>query len=163
MHLISSEGENIFLSGELHKYIGTVQHFMNNPNLSTENQEVVLPIDLSKNRIESIIEFLNHYGEEKYRPIMKPLDKPLRLCIQNWYVEWMSCLTLEDCFSMVKACEYLRIDVVLTFLPACIADKLLSCSTKEIEKIMNLTPHVDSNDIFIFKSIEDRVSGGGDE
>ena len=89
--------------------------------------------------LKKVVEYLEHYKEEKPKEIQKPLpSSDLKDCVDEWDYNFIN-IELNDVFEIILASNYLNIQPLLNLCSTAIAVKIKGKSTAEIRQILNIT------------------------
>ena len=92
-------------------------------------------MQLSSDILLLIVEFCEHYLEEKMTELVPPLKRELDDIVQEWYVNFLKSKKVhENIFHLMMACNYLDIKPLLDLVSAYIVSGCKGKSVKEIRE-----------------------------
>ena len=108
-------------------------------NEDLEDNEREMPLfSVNDKCLKKIIEFMEHYYDEKMVDIEKPLiSSNLEDIVQKWYADFIN-VDNDFLYSLINAANYMDIRPLLNLGCAKIASTLRNKPPEEIRKIFNL-------------------------
>ena len=98
----------------------------------SEEDEIIINRVDGKN-LKLIIDYLNHYKNQKIKEIPKPLPSgDLKLYIDEWDYNYINPLTLEETIDLLNGAHILEIDGLINLTSAKIASEMLIGTVNEV-------------------------------
>ena len=128
---LKSEDNQIF---EIEVESLKLSNFLNNLIIDfpdEEDESLISQVD-GKN-LKLIIDFLNHYQNQKVEKIPKPLPSgDLKLYLDEWDYNYINPLSLEECIDLLNAAQTLDIEEIINLASAKIASEMLIGTVNEV-------------------------------
>ena len=94
-----------------------------------------IPLDINSETLESVIKYLEHYGNEEPKNIQKPLKSgDLTKVLDTWDYEFISKFSLEKSVDLVNAANYINLDSLLQLSLCRIASEMIEPPIEEVRK-----------------------------
>ena len=98
----------------------------------SEEDEIIINRVDGKN-LKLIIDYLNHYKNQKIKEIPKPLPSgDLKLYIDEWDYNYINPLTLEETIDLLNAAHILDIEGLINLTSAKIGSEMLIGTVNEV-------------------------------
>jgi len=109
-----------------------------------EDEQKVIPLDLNEDTFKKVIEFCDHYKNDPFSEIEKPLkSSSLTGAVPKWYEDFILGISAEDPYKkklaeLICAANYLDISPLLELCSACYASMIKGKTPEEIKKTFNI-------------------------
>lgn len=85
-----------------------------------------------------ILEFTRHYQKDPMEKIEKPLKNDNSICVQKWYLDFISLQDDNGLYEILEASTYLDIEPLQELICARIASLIKGTECDELKKIFGL-------------------------
>ena len=128
---LKSEDNQIF---EIEVESLKLSNFLNNLIIDFPDEEdEILISQVDGKNLKLIIDFLNHYQNQKVEKIPKPLPSgDLKLYLDEWDYNYINPLSLEECIDLLNAAQTLDIEEIINLASAKIASEMLIGTVNEV-------------------------------
>ena len=128
---LKSEDNQIF---EIETDSLKLSNFLSNLILDFPDDEDEIPInEVDGKNLKLIIDYLNHYKNEKIVEIPKPLPSgDLKQYLSDWDYNYINPLSLEESIDLLNAAQILDINDLINLVSAKISSEMLIGTVEEV-------------------------------
>ena len=162
--LVSKDGDQQKVSRSAAQMLGLVKSTTQD---SAEGDEVKLPVEVDKDTLRLVIEYIEEHKDSKAEKLPQPLDKPIDQLLSEWDKVYLNTKLLEGgdiikhqkMLNVMSAAHYFDCEDLLNLTCAAAASFIQDKNPEEIRKFFNLpddfTPEQKSRNAEELKALSD--------